>query len=561
MWTEIERLVLEMTGPGGDYPVETVAIAGVTYKAIQNTPANLREYYSLLALYPDRTFIVYGNQRWTFAEVQTEVQRLAHAMVNKLGAGPGTHVAIAMRNYPEWIFAFMATTSIGAVAVPLNAWWTTEEFDYALGDADVSIVFADDKRLAVLKKPITKHKIKPIAVRFEGKVPKGVMSYESLIAGEPSDSMPGLPIDPDQDATIIYTSGSTGKPKGVVASHRSHCSVMLMWALNVKARIETQGYTPETLPFPSATLLTIPLFHVTGLHALFMLSIIIGRKLVFMFKWDAEEALRMIEKEQITSLTGVPTMSWEILNSPAADKYNLESLNEFGSGGAARPAEHVGRLYERFPQTFSSSGYGLTETNAAGSVNWGPDYLDRPGSTGKPMQPLVEMKIVDPQGKELPTGASGEVLIKSVCNARGYWKQPQATAEAFRNGWFYTGDIGRLDEDNYLYIVDRAKDIIIRGGENISCLEVESIIYQHPDVMETVVFGMPDERLGEIVAAVVVPKKGHSIDIKALQSFIGEHLAGFKIPAIIWVQSEQLPRTASGKIFKRQIRDEKLQES
>ncbi len=553
---QIFTIVTQMTSAQGPFPLANKTIDGISYPVITNGPETLRDYYALGLVNADKDFLVYQDERWTFAETDRDAKRLAAAMVERLGIKKGDRVIIALRNYPEWVFAFMAITSIGAVAVPLNGWWTEEEFDYALGDCGATHAFVDARRLEILTRPAKRHGVGLIAIRTDAPLPEGVHAYDTLVAGFSEEAFPDVALHPDDNATIFYTSGSTGHPKGVVSTHRAILSVMMMWGINVRARLMALGLDGAEPPYQPSTLMSVPLFHVTGSHAIFLLSFLVGRKIVLMYRWDPEDALKLIEKERITGFTGVPTMSWEILNAPNLDKYDLSSLMEIGAGGAARPADHVRQLKEKFEQAAPSSGYGLTETNAAGAVNFGDDYVERPGSTGRPMPPLIEMKIVDEDGHTVPTGHIGEVLIKSAVNARGYWNKPDATAEAFVNGWFHTGDLGRFDEAGFLYIVDRAKDIVIRGGENISCLEVESILFQHPDVLEAAVFGVPDERLGETVAAVLVPKPGRSIDIPALQAYVGEHLAAFKIPEHVWVQMEQLPRTGSGKIFKRQLRDE-----
>jgi acyl-CoA synthetase (AMP-forming)/AMP-acid ligase II len=319
------------------------------------------------------------------------------------------------------------------------------------------------------------------------------------------------------------------------------------------------GEEPEEPLYQPATLMTIPLFHVTGCHSIYLMSIIAGRKIVLTYKWDPEEALKIIEKERITSFTGVPTMSLELLQSPNVDKYDLSSLEDLGSGGAARPEKHVIALKDKFPDKDPGSGYGLTETNALGAINYGDSYVSRPGSTGKPVPPVLEIKLVDEDNNEVELGERGEILFKGPQNVRGYWNKPEATAEAFsKDGWFRTGDIAYQDEDGYIYIVDRAKDIVIRGGENISCSEVEAAFYQHPDVLEVSVFGLPDDHLGEILATVVAAKPNTDPSPDELRAFLGEHIAKFKIPAHIWVQKDQLPRIATGKINKKGMREEAL---
>jgi acyl-CoA synthetase (AMP-forming)/AMP-acid ligase II len=287
-----------------------------------------------------------------------------------------------------------------------------------------------------------------------------------------------------------------------------------------------------------------------------MLSLVIGRKMVIMHKWDAQEALRLIEQERITWFNGVPTMSAELQAAAETTSRDVSSLTEIMAGGAARPPDQVKKISGTFKKSAPGIGYGLTETNALGTVNAGALYIARPDSAGRVVPAVTQFRIVGEDGSALPAGARGELCIKSPANIVGYWNKPEATAEAFVEGWFHTGDVAYLDEEGFLYIVDRIKDIIIRGGENISCLEVEAAIYAHPGVHEVAVFGLPDTRLGEIVGAAVVVRTGVELTADELRADLGKHLASFKIPARIWFRTEQLPRIASGKIFKRQIKAE-----
>ena len=366
--------------------------------------------------------------------------------------------------------------------------------------------------------------------------------------------MPIFDINPDDDATILYTSGSTGHPKGVCSSHRSIISTLLQWMVVATARNIKDGIIANEEIQPSC-LLTVPLFHVTGSHAQFMLSFLSGRKMVIMYKWDSEKALSLIEKEKITTLNGVPTMTLEVMRDESRKKYDLSSLKELSGGGAARPSSHVKELKNEFPNASPGLGYGLTETNAAGAVISGDDYINRPGSTGKPTPPLTKIKIFDSNHKECNENEVGEVWIKSITNFSKYWNNEEATNEAFFNDWFRSGDLGYLDEDNFLYIVDRAKDIVIRGGENISCLEVEDAINKHPNIIEASVYGVPDERLGEKLCCSISLKELNDFDESAFNIYLKDYIANFKIPEYYDLHENKLPRTASGKIYKLRLRD------
>jgi acyl-CoA synthetase (AMP-forming)/AMP-acid ligase II len=366
--------------------------------------------------------------------------------------------------------------------------------------------------------------------------------------------MPEVEVLADDHATIMYTSGSTGHPKGALSSHRGVLSALYSWmCMGIATKIaQTQETREEGLP-PSA-LVTVPLFHCTGSHSAFMLSLVVGRKMVIMHRWDAQEALRLIEEEKITWFNGVPTMSAELQAAAETTDRDISSLTEIMAGGAARPPDQVKKISGTFKKSAPGIGYGLTETNALGTVNAGAFYIARPSSSGRPVPAVTDFRVINESGDVLPAGERGELCIKSPANILGYWNKPEATAEAFIDGWFHTGDVAYIDGDGFVYIVDRIKEIIIRGGENISCLEVEAAIYDHPGVLEAAVFGLPDERLGEIVGTAIVLKEGVELSAEELRVFLKEHLASFKIPVHVFFRSEQLPRIASGKIFKRQLK-------
>ncbi|MGI9294643.1 MAG: class I adenylate-forming enzyme family protein, partial [Pseudomonadales bacterium] len=389
----------------------------------------------------------------------------------------------------------------------------------------------------------------------EGAIAAGVLNFDGLLARHRGKELPEVVIDSDADASIMYTSGSTGEPKGAVATHRNVLSAIMSWALlgtAAKMELGTVDVEPEHTP---AALLTVPLFHVTGCNSMFLLSVLMGRKIVMMHKWRVDDALDLIEKEKITYFNGVPTMSRELQVAAKDTERDISTLEEIFGGGAARPPQHVKELKETFPEANFGVGYGLTETSGIATVNANARYSERPASAGKVTPAVTELKVIAPDGSEQPVNESGEVCIKSSANVHCYWNKPEATAAAFNDGWFHTGDVGYLDEDGYLFIVDRSKDIIIRGGENISCIEVEAALYEHDAVAEAVVFGVPDERLGELVFAVVVARKNEELDAEQLKSFATERIAAFKVPEHISVIHKSLPRTGTGKIFKRQIRD------
>jgi acyl-CoA synthetase (AMP-forming)/AMP-acid ligase II len=502
----------------------------------------------------DKDFAVYLQERYTFGEAYQHSCELAVALKERFGIGKGDRVAILSRNNPQWMMAFIAAIGMGAVAVPMNSWWTTEELDYGFEDSGARVVVSDRARVELLAPIAAKHGLQIIAIDDCSGLEVESTPLADLLREFAGAAMPEGDVNPDDHATIMYTSGSTGHPKGALSSHRGILSALFSWMLMGVATKVAAGDAQEKEKFPPAGLLTIPLFHCTGSHSAFLLSLIIGRKLVIMHKWDAQEALRLIELERITWFNGVPTMSAELQAAAQTTSRDISSLTDIMAGGAARPPDQVGKISGTFKKSNPGIGYGLTETNALGAVNAGAFYVANPHSTGRVVPAVTQFRIEGEDGLEMATGERGELCIKSPANVLGYWNKPEATAEAFVNGWFHTGDVGYVDEDGFVYIVDRIKEIIIRGGENISCLEVEAAIYNHPAVFEAAVFGLPDERLGEIVGAAIVLKEGAEMTTDDLRDYLAQHLAAFKIPARVWFRAEQLPRIASGKIFKRQIK-------
>ena len=535
-----------------DFRLKQETIRGVNYKCFDSKISNLNDYFKLSLKYPDNDMLVFDNERYTFQSCYDLSSAFANALIERFKIKKGDRIAIASRNYPEWINSFIAITSIGAIAVPLNSWWTKDELKYGIENCGAKIIIADDKRYDLIETFADTDNLSLISIRCNT---SDDLNWDNLIKPFSKLEMPNIEINPDDDATIFYTSGSTGHPKGVCSTHRSIISTLLQWMVVSIARGIRDKIEADITIQPSC-MITVPLFHVTGSHSQFMLSFLSGRKMVMLYKWDPLKALKLIESEKIISLSGVPTMTLEIMRHPNRHDFDLSSLKDLSGGGAARPSSHVKKLKTEFPNAKPGLGYGLTETNAAGAVTSGDEYIEKPGSTGQPTKPLTEMIICDDNNKKLPNGISGEIYIKTPSNFRCYWNDKNATNEVFYKGWFKTGDIGFLDEDNYLFIVDRAKDIVIRGGENISCLEVEDSINSHPYVLEASVYGIPDERLGEVLCCSLTIQDKKEIKEEDIKDYLKNHLAGFKIPTFFDFHKKQLPRTASGKIYKLQLRKE-----
>jgi steroid-24-oyl-CoA synthetase len=549
----VEAFVAAATAPEADLAVGRKVINGIEYSVFTKAPDSLRDMFAMMLQHDDIPFLVENDTQLNFRETYEAAARYAHVLIG-LGVKKGDRVAISMRNRPEWIIGFIGTLMAGAVVTPLNSWWGTEENAYALSDSGATIVLVDPRRAKHFVPLLDKQDLTLIVSGDFDRSHARILDYDALLASSTQTSPPAVQIGPEDDATLMYTSGSTGHPKGAISTNRAVITGILGYALMGLAMQASRGEAPGSGPQP-VILQTIPLFHVTGCVVIFLVSILAARKLILMRKWDVTEAMRLIEKERVSSLTGVPTMSADLLNAPNRGDYDLSSLTDLGAGGAARPPDHVKPLNEMLDGARPLAGYGLTETNAVGAFNAGDDYIKRPDSIGKIAHPIVELEIRDPQGNVVPTGERGEICLKSAANIRGYWNQPEATKEAFTEGWLHTGDVGIIDEEGFLYIVDRIKDIIIRGGENIATLEVEAAICAHPDVLEAAVFGIPHDRLGEVVAAVVYARPGSQLDAQKLTADLGAQLAAYKIPSLIEFMDTALPRIASGKIAKKALRE------
>ena len=544
------EVVAELTGPGQSHELETIEVGGVPIRAFKNAPRSLRELFDQTR--SDKAFIVYEDERWTFKEAHADAARIALLLMRDYGIQKGDRVAISMRNFPEWILAFTAVTSIGAVAVAMNALWQPEEMEYGLADSGAKVFFADQERLDRLAHCSADLKVAVIAVRPRE---PGANDLKALLAGIGPMEMPAVDVAPDDPATMFYTSGSTGRPKGVVSTHRNVISALFSWELDGQVAARLTGVEPAPLTYQPSTLLAVPLFHVTGSHAVYLASYRAQRKLVCMYKWDPSVAAAMIEREQITSFTGPAAMTGDLVRVAKENKYDLSSLVVVVGGGAPRAPEQVKQIGASFGKAMPGTGWGMTETNAIGAGIGGPAYLERPASSGRASM-VLDLTVVDEDGRTLPAGQRGELLIRGGSMFDGYWKRPDVNATVFQDGWFRTGDVAYLDDEGYVFIVDRIKDLIIRGGENIGCGQVEAALLTHPQVREAAVYAVPDERLGEEVGATIYAEAG--IDLDALRGFLGEHLARFEVPRFITVTDAPLPRTASGKVLKRELRVEAI---
>ena len=547
-----DEAAAKVTAPGERFEIEEVSVLGNPTKVFKNAPRSLRAIFESARARGDQTFLVYEDERWSFGDVMAAVDGLAAALVDRYGVTKGDRVSIGMRNYPEWVISFAAITSIGAVSVSLNAWWTEDELDYALEDSGSKVLIADVERVERSRASAKRLGFATIGVRLGvDAAPEGTDTWEEVV--DTTASMPDVDIDPDDDATILYTSGTTGRPKGAVSTHRAITNALTAFGCRTAIDRLRKPDAPRPDGAP-AFILIVPLFHVTGCVPVMLSCFSSAIKLVIMYKWDPERALELIEREKVTNFVGVPTQSWDLLESPSFSKRDTSSLISVGGGGAPAPPKLVARVDSSFSKARPSLGYGMTETNAYGPGNNGDDYVARPTSTGR-VVPVMELAVRDADGRDLPVGSSGEIWFKGPMLIRGYWNKPEATAETIVDGWLRTGDLGRLDEEGFVYLEDRAKDMVLRAGENVYCAEVEAAIYEHPAVYEAAVFGVPHERLGEEVAATVYVRPGESLTVEELQAHVKERLAPFKVPTRVAIVDEALPRNPAGKILKRELRD------
>jgi long-chain acyl-CoA synthetase len=539
-----------LTAPGQPYELEARVIGGRPLKVFKTAPATLRELYDDSV--SDKPFLIYEDERLSFAETHRQAGRIAHLLAHRFGVVKGDRVAIAMRNYPEWVLAFQAATSIGAIAVAMNAHWQPEEMEYGLKDCGAKVMFADRERLERFDLCDPTMATQVISVRAGDPGPRA-QDLRRLLEDIGDVRTPRAEIAPDDDAIIFYTSGSTGFPKGVVSSHRAVIAALMSWELDLRAALLQAGMeVPQPTEQPAA-LLGVPLFHATGSHAVYLQSYRAQRRLVCMYRWDLEKAAELIERERITNFTAPPAMTGDLVRVARQTRRDLSSLMSVGGGGASRAPEQVKQIEASFDQALPATGWGMTETNAIGVGIGGLDYLARPASSGR-CSAVMELKVVDDEGRELPSGQRGELLVRGTAMFRGYWNRHELDAGLFEDGWFRTGDVAYLDEEGYLFIVDRIKDLIIRGGENIGCGQVEAALLTHPHIHEAAVYAVPDERLGEEVGATVHGDPG--LDPEEIRGYLAAHLARFEIPRYIRISPGPLPRTASGKILKRQLRDE-----
>gem|GEM_PF-13725 len=557
MPTRDEALAL-LTAPGSPFEIAEQEVHGQRIRVYPNAPATLREVWEATAAHGEATYLVYEDERTSYAEAHAAVRVLAAALADG-GVGRGDRVAIGMRNYPEWVLAFWACQSLGAVVVSLNAWWTGAELEYGLNDSGAAALVVDGERYDRLRGDVlSRTGVRLVVVaRADGPLEQGHLAWTDVLAAADPGRLPDVEIGRDDDSTILYTSGTTGEPKGAVGSHRNHVTNITNTILNgaLNAVMASGPDAPAAAPAGRAVALwTFPFFHIAGVTGICVMTAT-GGQIVTQYKFDADAALDLIERERVTVVAGVPTVIRTLLEHPGAASHDLSSLAGISQGGSPVPPDSIAKIESEFAGKVSpANGYGLTETTSAVIANSGATYFAKKDSVGLPM-PVTDVRVVGDDGEDAPPGEIGELWVRGPNNVRGYWNKPAATAAAFVDGWFRTGDAGRIDDDGYVYVVDRLKDMVLRGGENVYCAEVEAAMFEHPDVADVAVFGLPHDRLGEEVAAAVLVKPGRTTTPAELQRALDGRLAPFKIPSTIVIRAEELPRNATGKVLKKDLRD------
>ena len=557
-----------LSAPGSPFECGDVDVRGQTYTGYVNAPAHVRHLWLGCKAQDTDEYLVYEDERITYGQARARVLQVANALIDDFGVQPGDSVGLALRNYPEWVLGWWAIQMAGAVAVEINSFWNETELAYGITDSGSGVVIADQARheaLVAQQDTIAAAgiELRTIVVRSSVDLGAGATHWDDVTGDE---AVPELAIGTDDRAAMVYTSGTTAFPKGVVHSQRNivtnHFNMVFLNLGMRLAEVSAEGGDPKAAAAAadaspqSVMLVAVPLFHVTGSHCVMLPITATGGKLVLMYKWNAERALELIEREKVTNFTGVPTMTMDMLASPAFASTDTSTLSGMSSGGAPNPPHMVAKVDGAIKNASVAQGYGLSEVSGIATANGGIFYGARAGSCGVAPR-IAEMKVVDNEGQTLSNGEAGELCIRGPHVFVEYHNKPEATAAVVdAAGWFHTGDIATIDDDSFVTIVDRAKDVVIRGGENVGCAEVEAAVARHPDVHECAVFGLPDERLGETVAVAIHPLAGMELDPEQVREFAAGSLAAFKVPSSVFIYDTPLPKNPNGKILKRQLREE-----
>lgn len=545
---------------GQAFEIERREVAGQTYSAFVHAPATVVDVLATLRGHGNADFVVFEGRRWTFGEFFADADALAATMQHDMGVRPGDRVAIAMRNCCDWLVTFSAATLIGAIVVPVNSWGSAEELDFTLRNSGATVLAADLPRAKLASATALSEGIALLFSDVDGEwdgLPDDrtvVRIADAVAAGRDRDYVHAMPA-PADTAMLLYTSGSTGHPKGVTTRHVAIGQILMNMMLS--GMIAAQLAPPDDVPLsaPQAHLITVPLFHATGLLGGFLLPGLLGHKVALLRKWDAEVAMSIIEAEKITMLASVPAIFKDLLTHPRFDDYDCSSVTRTSFAGAATPVDLPPLMYAKLGVVARGAGYGMTESGAVGSTMSGPVYDLKPMSAGV-LSPIIELRTVGADGAPLPTGSEGELQMRGITVTPGYWGLDEQTRAAFTaDGWLRTGDIGLLDEDGFVMITGRIKEIVIRGGENIAPVEIENVAYRHADAKEVAVFGVPDDAMGEELAMVCHRQPGSSLTEDELRTHLRTVLPAFKVPRYVVVTDTPLPRNASEKIHRLALRD------
>jgi acyl-CoA synthetase (AMP-forming)/AMP-acid ligase II len=556
--TRYNKVMEQLLRPGEAFELVACPEVGPDSKAFLNAPRTMRELFAPAYRHGEKEFLLYQGERWTFDRLLNESHAIGHWLVDSHGIEKGQRVAIAMRNCPEWMAAYIAITCVGAVVVPVNSWGKGPDIEYVLRDSESTIVFCDQQRYDLLSGRFEELGVVPIVVRGNGDVGNGALTYSQVVSDTSHTGLPDADIHASDEAMIMYTSGTTGFPKGAVSTHRAVCQSIYATECQGAAMMLCNKERMDILArdgFAPCRLLSVPLFHVSGCHATFLVAIRSGMRLVMMYKWDLQTAFELVEAERITRLGGAPKQVMDFLEAAPDAGFDLRSLGGFGIGGDATPESLRHLIQARLPHHMSGTGWGMTETNSIGTNTIGELFDERPASAGL-CNPIVEISIRDSEFNELAPGDDGEIWVRSVAMISGYWNKPEANAECFRDGWFNSGDLGRLDSDNCLYLSGRGKDVIIRGGENVYPVEIESTLLQHADIEEAAVFGLDSEAIGEEVAVAIKLKSGSSMSEQDVLDYARQNLSHYKVPGHVFMADTPLPRTATNKLMRDRIKAE-----
>lgn len=550
-----QRVYAQLTAPGAPFEVVEQTIRGEPRRVYRNAFPNLPALIESARAHGDKPFIVHEGETWSFDRFFAEADALA-AQLREWGLQPGDRVAVAMRNRPEWAVSVVAAALIGALPAPINSFGLREELSAAIADIEPAVLACDQERLGRLAGDPVLSTCR-VVVAGEGPEQPGCLRYGEAVRRTAARIEPPT-LEGDDPALLLFTSGATSRAKAVLSSQRAVCQALFnidfigamsaMCSPEAVAALMKRGLLPTTLT-------AVPLFHVSGLHAQLLSALRNGRRLVFMPRWDPAHAIELIREQQITQFNGAPSMVMQLLAQPQFDDpAQTGTLAGLGFGGAGLPQRVIDDVLTRRPNSLSGIGFGLTETNGVGSAASGTLFAYKPRSSGL-LSPIIEVRTVGVDGSPLPVGEPGEIWLRGVTVMDAYWRNPQATAAALHDGWFRTGDVGYVDEEGFLFIVDRIKDVINRAGEKIAAAEVESCLLLLPEVMEAAVLAVADEHTGEGVAAIVSVREGSQLDEAAVRAHVAAHLAAYKVPATVRLLTEALPRNPAGKLLKGQLRD------